>query len=87
MQITGHKLSLTPFNLRIVHSGLHLQVSRIRRARTRLRYEIGVTDVGVDIVRRRTAVGAVLQVQGWEEAADDGEIGADDADGGFDVCP
>lgn len=90
MQIITQELPVTPLNLRVVVAdpGLHLHVLQIRRARTPLGQEIGrVADVGVDVVRRCAAVGPVLQVECWEEAADDGETGADEADGGLDVCP
>lgn len=77
MQIIAQELPITLLDLSFVHAGLHLHVLQIRRARTGLGQVVGVADVGVDVVRRRAAVGPVLQFQGGEQAADDGEVGAD----------
>lgn len=81
-------VTLTPLDLRAVHALLHLQILLIRREGARLGQDVRVADVGVDVVRRRTAVfGAVLQLEGWKQTADDGQAGADQADAGLDVCP
>lgn len=77
MQIIPQELAITPLDLRVLHSRLHLHVLQIRRARTRLGQEVGVADIGVDVVGGRAAVGSVLQIEGGEQAADDGEVGAD----------
>lgn len=80
MQIITKELPITPLNLRVVvaHPRLHLHVLQIRRARTTLRQEVGrVADIRVDVVRRRAALGQILQIECWEQAPDDGEAGAD----------
>lgn len=90
MHIITQELAVTPtpLDLRAVHALLHLQVLQIRRAGARLGQDVRVTDIGVDVVRRHAAgVGAVLQLERWEQTADDGQAGADQSDGGFDVCP
>lgn len=77
MQIIAQELAVTPLDLRVVHALLHVHVLQIRRAGARLGHEVGVAGIGFDVVRRRAAVGPVLQLECGKQAADDGEVAAD----------
>lgn len=59
------------WRLRAIHVRLHLHILEVRRARARLGDPVRVAAVGVDVVRRLAVLGAVLQLDGREEAADD----------------
>ena len=88
MQIITQELRLARLlNLGRVHAGFHLHVLEVRRARAGLGQEVGVADIRVDVVRGSAALGSVLAGPRREQAADDGEAGTDQADGGLDVCP
>lgn len=66
MQIITQELTISPLDSRAVHAPFHLHVIQIRRARTRLGENVGLTDIRVDVVWALAAVRTVLEFQGWE---------------------